>query len=112
MRAIYYDIIDPAAVEGYIASVYQQVNMVWVSLYAVGTRAAGRFEAKVVDLWALVWTGKILRLFSGCVRSKHSLKKVYRFFGTQTADTSGRLEKGPHLARTDRYILESLLMRI
>ena len=26
MRAIYYDVIDPAAVEGYIASIYQQVK--------------------------------------------------------------------------------------
>lgn len=26
MRAIYYDVIDPAAVEGYIASIYQQVG--------------------------------------------------------------------------------------
>lgn len=25
MRAIYYDIIDPSAVEGYIASIYEQV---------------------------------------------------------------------------------------
>lgn len=25
MRALYYDVIDPAAVEGYIASIYQQV---------------------------------------------------------------------------------------
>ncbi|CAB1100514.1 unnamed protein product [Ectocarpus sp. CCAP 1310/34] len=27
MRAIYYDVIDPAAVEGYIASIYQQVEL-------------------------------------------------------------------------------------
>lgn len=26
MRALYYDVIDPAAVEGYIASIYQQVD--------------------------------------------------------------------------------------
>lgn len=26
MRAIYYDVIDPAAVEGYITSIYQQVR--------------------------------------------------------------------------------------
>ncbi|CAN0542058.1 unnamed protein product, partial [Laminaria digitata] len=27
MRAIYYDVIDPAAVEGYIASIYNQVHL-------------------------------------------------------------------------------------
>ena len=26
MRAVYYDVIDPAAVEGYIASIYRQVK--------------------------------------------------------------------------------------
>lgn len=28
MRAIYYDVIDPAAVEGYIASIYDEVDTV------------------------------------------------------------------------------------
>lgn len=27
MRAIYYDVIDPAAVEGYIAAIYEQVGL-------------------------------------------------------------------------------------
>lgn len=27
MRAIYYDVIDPAAVEGYIASIYEHVRL-------------------------------------------------------------------------------------
>lgn len=27
MRAIYYDVVDPAAVEGYVASIYQQVRL-------------------------------------------------------------------------------------
>ena len=36
MRAIYYDVIDPAAVEGYIASIYQEVGR--------GGAGAGRGE--------------------------------------------------------------------